>query len=141
MKQKHTNKFTDQELIDQYEITPMLSKLSVHFAVPDVTIWRRAKKLGLTFRIRGGGIKIPLSEILEGKHPHYQTNKLRGRLISEGYKEDKCELCGLTEWNGFKISKQLDHIDGNSHNHLLSNLRIICPNCHAQTDTWCGKNK
>lgn len=35
---------------------------------------------------------------------------------------------------------QLDHIDGDSHNHKLENLRMICPNCHTQTETYCGKN-
>jgi len=36
---------------------------------------------------------------------------------------------------------QLDHIDGNSHNHKFDNLRMVCPNCHSQTHTYCGKNK
>lgn len=141
MKQNHKDKFTDDELIAQYNLTPVLSKLSHHFNVPDVTIWRRAKKLGLEFKIGGNKLKFPLSEILEGKHPQYQSNKLKNRLINEGVKEDKCELCGITEWMGKPITMQLDHIDGNTHNHLYENLRIVCPNCHTQTDTWCGKNK
>ena len=55
--------------------------------------------------------------------------------------EDKCSSCGLTEWLGNPLSLHLDHIDGNNHNHVKSNLRLLCPNCHSQTDTWCGKNK
>lgn len=141
MKQKHKDKFTDAELIAQYQMMPTLNKLSHYFDVPDVTIWRRAKKLGLEFKIGGANAKFPLSEILEGKHPQYQTNKLKHRLVNEGVKEDKCEVCGITEWQGVPITMQLDHIDGNSHNHLYDNLRLVCPNCHAQTDTWCGKNK
>jgi hypothetical protein len=141
MKQNHKDKFTDAELIAQYQVMPTLSKLSHYFNVPDVTIWRRAKKLGLAFKIGGSTTKFPLSEILEGKHPQYQSNKLKNRLVNEGVKEDKCEVCGITEWQGKPITMQLDHIDGNSHNHLYDNLRLVCPNCHAQTDTWCGKNK
>ena len=80
------------------------------------------------------------SEILEGKHPHYQTNKIRVRLIESGIKEPICEVCGITEWNGNKLSFELDHIDGNSRNHKLENLRIICPNCHSQTKTYRGRN-
>lgn len=87
------------------------------------------------------GKKIDLAEILEGKHPEYQTFKLHKRLLKEGIKEHKCEICGNTMWNGEKIPLQLDHIDGNPHNHLLNNLRMLCPNCHAQTETYCGKNK
>lgn len=141
MKQKHANKFTDQELIDQYNKTPTLSKLSHHFGVPDVTLWRRAKKIGLEFKIGGGGVKIPLEEILEGKHPQYQTNKIKHRLINSGVFENKCMSCGISDWLGKPLSLHLDHIDGNNHNHVKSNLRLLCPNCHSQTDTWCGKNK
>lgn len=141
MKQNHTDKFTDQELIEQYKITPVLSKLAHHFQVPDITLWRRAKKLGLEFKIGGDGKKIDLSEILDGKHPTYQTLKLKKRLIKEKVLEYKCVSCGIFEWNKNPISLQLDHIDGNNHNHKLENLRLLCPNCHSQTDTWCGKNK
>ena len=141
MKQNNTNKFTDEQLIEQYKITPILSKLAHHFKVPDITIWRRAKKLGLEFKIGGFAKKIELSEILEGLHPSYQTLKLKKRLISEKVLDYKCASCGLFEWNNKEISLQLDHIDGNSHNHKLENLRLLCPNCHSQTDTWCGKNK
>ena len=140
MKQKHSDKFTDQELIEQYKITPNLSKLSHFFQVPDVTIWRRAKKLGLHFKIGGHNKKIELSDILEGKHPTYQTLKLKKRLIEENVFEYKCFVCSISNWNNKKISLQLDHIDGNNHNHKINNLRLLCPNCHSQTETWCGKN-
>jgi hypothetical protein len=95
--------------------------------------------VGLTKKKINGG-KIPLSEILSGKHPTYQTNKLRKRLISEGIKDGKCEICGISEWLGKKLSLELDHIDGEKTNHNLENLRIICPNCHSQTNTYRGKN-
>jgi hypothetical protein len=85
--------------------------------------------------------KIALTDIFEGNHPQYQSNKLRKRLFSEKIKEEKCELCGITEWFGKKLSFELDHIDGNRYNHKLSNLQILCPNCHSQTDTFRGKNK
>jgi hypothetical protein len=141
MKQKHQDKFTDDELIKQYNLMPILSKLSHHFNVPDITIWRRAKKLGLVFKIGGASKKIELSDILEGKYPTYQTLKLKKRLIKENILENKCSSCGINEWNKKELSLHLDHIDGNNHNHVLSNLRLLCPNCHSQTETWCGKNK
>jgi Zn finger protein HypA/HybF involved in hydrogenase expression len=140
MKQKHIDKFTDQELIDQYKIMPSLSKLSHYFNVPDVTLWRRAKRLGLEFKI-GANKKIELDEILQGMHPTYQTFKLKNRLIKEKVLEYKCSICKINEWNNKQISLHLDHIDGNNHNHRLENLRLLCPNCHSQTNTWCGKNK
>ena len=84
--------------------------------------------------------KIPLEEILEGKHPQYQSNKLRTRLIEEGYKSKRCECCGNTQWLGKPISLEVDHINGISTDHRIENLKILCPNCHAQTDTYRGKN-
>ena len=142
MKQKHNkDKFTDEQLIEQYNVNPILSKLSQHFGVPDVTVWRRAKKLGLEFKIGGANKKVELSEILEGKHPHYQTLKLKKRLLKESILVNKCSCCGITQWNKKEISLHLDHIDGDNHNHVLDNLRLLCPNCHSQTDTWCGKNR
>jgi Zn finger protein HypA/HybF involved in hydrogenase expression len=70
-----------------------------------------------------------------------QSFKLKSRLIAEGLKEHKCECCGITEWNGKPAPIELDHINGNHHDNRLENLRILCPNCHAQTDTYRGKNK
>ena len=88
-----------------------------------------------------GKDKYALSDILSGKYPHYSSHKLKLRLIKEGIKEDKCEICGIVEWNDEWISMHLDHIDGNHYNHSLENLRVLCPNCHSQTETYAGKKK
>lgn len=84
-------------------------------------------------------ITYDLDDILNGKHPKYNSYKLLKRLVSSGYKEYKCEICGISEWNNKPISLQLHHIDGNHTNHRLDNLQILCPNCHSQTDTFAGK--
>jgi len=73
-----------------------------------------------------------------------------GKVLSEGLMRRYitevrgyiCEHCSVgNEWNGKSLTLQLDHIDGNSDNNELSNLRWLCPNCHTQTQTWCGRNK
>ena len=52
-----------------------------------------------------------------------------------------CKICGNTEWNGKEIPLVLDHINGDSRNNFPENLRMICPNCDAQTEFYKGKNK
>lgn len=81
-----------------------------------------------------------LEEILTGKHPDYQTSKLKRRLIAEGVKENRCEICGINSWNGKELHLELHHIDGNRNNHSLDNLMLLCPNCHSQTDTFRARN-
>ena len=83
---------------------------------------------------------IDVNEILEGKHPYYQTYKLKNKLFKFGIKEKICERCGLSEWNGLPIPLELHHKDGDSYNHKLENLEILCLNCHAQTETFRSKN-
>lgn len=86
--------------------------------------------------------KISLSEILEGKHPQYQSNKLRQRLLDSGLKENLCEVCRLPgEWQNKPLTMHLDHINGNPSDHRLNNLRILCPNCHTQTPTYGYKKR
>jgi 5-methylcytosine-specific restriction endonuclease McrA len=53
----------------------------------------------------------------------------------------KCSVCNNTEWLGTEIPLEVDHIDGNASNNFPDNLRMICPNCHAQTPTHNAKNK
>ena len=53
---------------------------------------------------------------------------------------NKCEQCGLSEWNGKEIPVDIHHIDGNRNNNFPNNLIILCRNCHGQTNTF-GYNK
>lgn len=83
---------------------------------------------------------VPLEEVLVAGRPT-STNNLRRRLIRSGLKAARCEICGITEWQGRPAQLQLDHINGDRCDNRLENLRIVCPNCHAQTETYCGKNQ
>jgi hypothetical protein len=69
------------------------------------------------------------------------THRLKIRLLKEGLKEKKCECCQISTWQGHDIPLELHHIDGNRENNQLTNLEVLCPNCHALTDNYRGKNK
>lgn len=85
--------------------------------------------------------RVPTDEIIHGKHPHFQTFKLKNRLLKEGLIENVCSVCGINSWNNKPLNMELDHVDGNRTNHKIENLRMLCPNCHAQTETYRSKNR
>lgn len=135
---------SDEEFISICEqsltMAAACSKIGTHFN----TFKKRALKLNCYKPNKGSKgrkkenfqPKILLQEILNGNYPSFQTYKLKHRLFKEGIKENKCEVCGIEQWNGLPIQCELDHIDGDKFNHKLENLRVICPNCHSQTETY-----
>ena len=75
------------------------------------------------------------------KNSKMTTSFLRSRLIKYGFKENICEKCKLSKWNGLEIPLDVHHVDGDNKNNELKNLVILCPNCHRQTDNFGSKNK
>lgn len=65
---------------------------------------------------------------------------LRKYLISHFHIKEACSVCEATQWLGQPIPLEVHHIDGDSNNNELSNLSFICPNCHALTENYRGKN-
>jgi len=68
------------------------------------------------------------------------SDRSRKRILLEEC-GNKCFICKNSKWNGQDIPLELDHIDGNHENSTRDNLRILCPNCHAQTPTYKNRNK
>lgn len=152
---KNKIKYTDDQFIDavmnSQSYRQALMKLGLKEAGGNYSVLKkRIESMGLDISHMTGKShlkgkthnynKKPIDYYLT-ENSHHQSHKLKNRLIKEGIKNHKCENCGITEWNNLPTPLELDHINGINTDNRLQNLRIICPNCHAQTETYRGKNK
>lgn len=69
------------------------------------------------------------------------SHLLKLKLFREKIFEKKCCKCGITEWNGLPAPLELHHKDGNRNNNVVANFEILCPNCHAQTESYCRRKR
>ncbi len=70
-----------------------------------------------------------------------QKSFLLRRALIESKIEYKCIICSINSWRSQKLNLEIDHIDGNSTDNRIGNLRFLCPNCHSQTSTFGFKGK
>jgi predicted HNH restriction endonuclease len=109
-----------------------------------LTLKRALLKFGIEFIAANEKViskKMTMEEILVENSTYANTKTLKLRLLKDHYFEYKCYSCNNTKWLGKKIPLQLEHINGCRTDNRLKNLSLLCPNCHAQTETYCGKNK
>lgn len=85
--------------------------------------------------------RTALSEVLVKNSTYANMTVLKERLVAEGLMHPACSICGIDTWNGPPLVLHLDHINGVRDDHRLENLRLLCPNCHSQTQTFAGRNR
>ena len=99
--------------------------------------WHAAVKRGA---IQPRSVAAPIELYLVTGRNTCRTH-LKRRLLGEGIKVNRCEVCGLTEWRGEPLSMALHHLNGNGLDNRLENLQLLCPNCHSQTENFAGRGR
>lgn len=85
---------------------------------------------------------IPLEQILVENSTYLNRAGIKQKLYKADLLKEECYKCGLGPiWNDKPITLQLEHINGVFNDNRIENLSILCPNCHSQTETFCGKRK
>lgn len=105
------------------------------------------KKMGIEYKgqqnkkgqQKGPNTYIPASYYFDNQ-TMIKSSLLREKLIRDGYKENKCEICGCQEWLGHKVPLELHHKNNNHFDNSLENLQILCPNCHSIQNGNSGAN-
>lgn len=82
-----------------------------------------------------------IEDILIENSTYSNMTSLKKRIIHYGFLKNECYICGIKEWRNKPLVLQLDHINGNNRDNRIENLRLLCPNCHSQTDSFCRKKK
>lgn len=96
------------------------------------------KKMGIEYKgqqskkgqQKGSNVYRPANYYFDNKHPIPST-RLKDKLFKDGLKEQKCEICGVSKWQGIQLPLELHHKNNDHTDNSFENLQILCPNCHS----------
>lgn len=149
--EKYTRELLEQAVDASTSVAGVLRFLGLNQAGgTHAHISRRIKQFELDtshfIRFQNGAHKVRLTpdQLLvrrERGAPRAKPFFLKRALLEIGrpYRCEGCDCDGT--WQGRPLGLEIDHIDGDFHNNERENLRFLCPNCHAQTENWCGRSK
>jgi hypothetical protein len=131
--------WTDDQLIKAIPDNDSFAAVALSLGMSRATntdLRKRAIELQLDFsHFRKSGHKKKAINLLSSR------KAIKHRLLQEGTLQYACSECGISSWRGKELPLDLEHIDGNRYNNEIDNLTLLCPNCHALTSSYRGKNR
>ncbi len=135
MDEKATRRYDWSEVQRYYDEGHSISECQVRFGFARET-WNAARRRGA---VQSRPQAVPIGELLVAGRPRNRSH-VKARLLSAGLKKNRCEDCGLVTWRGKPLAMALHHVNGDGNDNTLANLRLLCPNCHSQTENFAGRN-
>ena len=150
-KVKYTKELLEENIKDCYSFAELCRRLGLNPEGSNPkTLKKKLDEFNVDYSHFTGGAwnKNPNNPIYIGKYlpnlcEHSSLSSANAKALAYrlGLKENKCEKCGLSEWQGEPLICELHHINGDSTDNRIENLIILCPNCHSQTDNFRSKNR
>jgi Zn finger protein HypA/HybF involved in hydrogenase expression/transposase-like protein len=129
-----TRRYDWEEVQRYYDSGHSITDCQLHFGMARKTFYDATLRGAIVTRPQATPLHLML---VEGSR-HNRVN-LKQRMIKAGLKDGRCEDCGLTQWRGQPLSMALHHVNGDGRDNRLENLRLLCPNCHSQTENFAGR--
>ena len=150
-KVNYTKELLEEKVKDCYSLCELCRRLNLVPKGGNIrTIKQKLNELNVDYSHFTGQVwnKNPNNPVYIEKYtPNLcEHSSLRSAYVKElifrlGLKENKCEKCGTSEWQGKPLTCELHHINGDSTDNRIENLIILCPNCHSQTDNFRSRNR
>jgi 5-methylcytosine-specific restriction endonuclease McrA len=148
---KYTKELLEENVKDCYSFAELCRRLGLKPEGSNPkTLRKKMDEFGVDYSHFTGQAwnKNPNNPVYKGKylpklceHSSLSSANVKELVYRLGLKENKCEICGITEWQGKPIICELHHINGDSTDNRIENLQILCPNCHSQTDNFRSRNR
>lgn len=132
--ERATRRYDWSKVQEFYDAGHSARQCFAHFGMSSET-WHSAQRRGA---IKTRPRRMPIDELLSKRRGR---GHIKSRLLEAKLLEPVCASCGIDTWLEAPISLQLHHVNGDGSDNRLENLKLLCPNCHAQTDNWAGRNR